>query len=101
MKRMCLWLLVGTLVIIGGLYAKRRLLAHLLEPAMILPITPENSIFAFDLHGVVLQPNYGQLAHLFATQFLPNAPWHLMINPVMWYKFFTMPYYAISNRKKL
>lgn len=101
MKKIFLTIAIFLIIFIYGLYVKRHLLIRLLEPVMVLPITPKNSVFAFDLHGVVLTPNNEKLRTLCWEKFFMVAPWRLIFNPKVWYHFYTLPKHASSSKIKL
>lgn len=55
------------------------------EPSLSQPLSPDTTVFAFDLHNVVLIPDYSAIIRLLWKYFFTYAPFSLLIKPWVWY----------------
>ncbi len=85
-------LIICFLVVGAGLiyqinvYQAHQLIAASNLQNVIRPLTPENTVFAFDIHGVLFRVDHRTKAHIFFTQMPKLTLLKLVINPVFWYK---------------
>lgn len=60
-------------------------------------ISPDTTIFAFDLHGVVLKPDYHKISKILWHDFFKKAPPKLWVKPEVWRSIYKLINNTVSS----
>ncbi len=60
-------------------------------------LSPDTTVFAFDLHNVVLIPDYHAIIKLLWNDFFRCAPFSLLIKPSLWYDLYKLLRSSVST----